>query len=615
MKKLILTSAFLLTMLSAVPVLTDFTGTLPEIMASDRGEPIGYNDMVFIYREGRENELMLWNYSGKEPNLVIPEKINGYTVTAIGDDVFSDNKGQGFTVENVTLPDTIDYFGFGIFSNSTLVSVNIPESLRLIPAYTFRKCKNLETIVFHNNILAVSSNAFVDTDITLPQNIQDMMSIDDDNLKMNSEYHYNTKDDTFTFGIDTDKDTHNLYCTIDGYIGESSEIIIPQDFRRVPIKYIDFSNTDKSKITSLTFPETTNEISVISNSFNESLITELNINSPCILNANAFANCKNLKTITFKNDATIDRRAFSGCTNLLSVEFDGKSDIEYYAFMDCSALENITVDTTDTTQGNISGDAFNGCLSLANINSEPVFDSDTGDFNPKYSDFVKNNFYMAEDIGFINEYAKAQYKKIADEVTNPDMSDIEKVKALHDWVCENTKYADDLNKPEYHTDASILLNDSTVCEGYAKALNLLLNYAGVETYYVHSENHAWNIVKIGGHYFHVDSTWDDGDTISHKFFMKSDSEIKDDGSHSSWSAYIPTSLHNFQKSGTPECKYQVGDTNTDGAISVADAVKMTNYLLNAETETADNIILYDLDFDGKTDVFDMILMRQKFLNN
>lgn len=51
------------------------------------------------------------------------------------------------------------------------------------------------------------------------------------------------------------------------------------------------------------------------------------------------------------------------------------------------------------------------------------------------------------------------------------------------------------------------MNDSTICEGYAKGYNLLLKAAGIESFYVHSNSHAWNIVKLGNQYFHVDTTW------------------------------------------------------------------------------------------------------------
>lgn len=608
MKKLKLATAFLIAVLSAVPVQANFADTMLTAKAESYEEPIEYNDMLFNPRENRKNELILDVYCGTEPNLVIPETINGYTVTGIGNSVFSNNKGKGYVVENVTLPDSINYFGKEVFKNSTVVSINIPKSLKCIPSYTFSNCKNLKNVVFHDNILGIASSAFQNTDITIPENLQSSIADDSVSIIENSESRYNNNNYNFPFTIDTDKETGNSYCSITGYVGKNTEITLPKIFFGVTVKSFDFSNSDMSGITSVTFPETDTEISVAGNSFCNSLITELNINSPCILGIKSFADCKNLKTVKFKDNATIDGRAFEGCTNLTSVEFGGKADLSYYAFSGCNSIENITLDTSQT----ITGNAFDSCISLMNINSEPVFDSTTGDFKPEYSDFIKNNFYMAEEIGFLNEYTKAQYEKIANEVTIPDMSDTEKVKALHDWICDNTKYADSIIPPEYHTDASILLNDETVCEGYAKAFNLLCNSVGIETYYVHSSDHAWNIVKLGGHYFHVDTTWDDGDNISYNYFLKSDSDIHDNGSHSDWTAYKPTSLHDFQKNHLPECNYSIGDTNMDGTFNIADAVKMTGFLLGSKSETKENIVLYDLNFDGETDVFDMMLMRQKF---
>lgn len=425
-----------------------------------------------------------------------------------------------------------------------------------------------------------------------------------------SEYYLANND--FEFVIGTDKNDDSLYCNIENYLGTSSEIVIPDNIYSVPVKSVDFQKFDASEITAVSFPKTAENLTVAPDSFSGSQITELNINSSCTLNKTAFENCTNLKTVRFNGDVTMDRATFGGCTNLTSVEFGGKTDLKYYSFIGCDSLENIIVDTSLP----IAGNAFDDCTTLMNINSEPAFDGKTGEFNPKYSDFIRNSFYMSEEVGFINEYIKVKYKRIADEVAAPEMSDTEKVKALHDWVCANTTYAtEDINSHEFHTDGSILLNDSTVCEGYAKAMNLLCNYAGIETYYVHSSDHAWNIVKIGGHYFHVDSTWDDEEDVkSYAWFMRSDSEIDDGNSHSNWKAYIPTSLHSFQKEGTPECKYQIGDVNTDLEISAADLVKMSRVLLNAESETADNTVLYDLNFDGKADVYDMILMRRKVID-
>jgi len=78
-----------------------------------------------------------------------------------------------------------------------------------------------------------------------------------------------------------------------------------------------------------------------------------------------------------------------------------------------------------------------------------------------------------------------------------------------------------------------------VCEGYAKTMEILLEKAGIETYYVTGKanggGHAWNIVKLDGDYFHIDTTWDDPvpnreGEISYKYFLVPSSFIKQDHS-------------------------------------------------------------------------------------
>lgn len=632
MKKIIFTAALLLSFMPAA--IAEFS---PVISVADEYEDksIVYNDMTFDFRKDRENELILYGYWGTDETVIVPETVQGYTVTAIKDNAFANLKYRDPNwAKYVTLPDSIDYFGYQTFMNSNLVSVNIPKNLKIIPCRVFKGCKNLETVTFHDNIIGTAEDAFAGTNIEIPTD----MLVSKSTTIMDSYYDFNenTKkpfvSQGWEFHFNTDVNTGSLYCNIDGYIGESTDVIIPEQVRDIQVKCIDLSKSgqDKSKITSVTFPVTDNEIWVSEKSFSGSQIEELSIKSPCSFGKSVFADCKNLKTavfdsgvkisgeafnrcnslisVEFNGAASVDPRAFRECTNLTNIDFNGQVDIKPWAFMECTSLENISLDISQK----ITGNAFDGCTSFVNINNKPVFDNATGDFVPEYSDFIKNNFYMAEDIGFMNQYAEFQYKKIVAENIDDNMSDIEKVKILHDWVCEHTQYADNISDPEYHTDASILLNDSTVCEGYSKACNLLFHYAGIESYYVHSFDHAWNIVKLGGHYFHVDSTWDDGENISYNYFLRSDDDIFDDGSHSDWTLYKPTSLHSFQEEAElPECSYSVGDTNMDGNFSIADAVQMAGFLLGSKTEKAENIVLYDMNYDGKADAFDMVLIRKE----
>lgn len=362
-------------------------------------------------------------------------------------------------------------------------------------------------------------------------------------------------------------------------------------------------------INSVTFGEGYKEINIGRNAFKNTGIPEIVIPAHCNMDVEAFRKCRKLKSVEMEN-GNIATTAFMDCTSLQSVDFNGDVNIERNAFLDCTSLKNITIDISKK----YNPQAFIHCKSLTKINGVNMFEN--GEFAPEYKDFILENFYAADDVGFINQYIMHNVAEIVRDNITDDMSETQKVKILHDWVCNNTKYTtDDIDLPQYHTDASVLMMDSVVCEGYAKMCNLLYHEAGLETYYVNNPDHAWNIVRIGGHYFHADSTWNDEDKINRDNFLKSDQQfIAHGGSHAEWEANIPSSLHTFQKEGTPECKYQIGDVNTDGTISVADIVKMSRYLLGAEPIVMDDYILYDLNYDSNIDVYDMIYMRKLFLN-
>lgn len=56
----------------------------------------------------------------------------------------------------------------------------------------------------------------------------------------------------------------------------------------------------------------------------------------------------------------------------------------------------------------------------------------------------------------------------------------------------------------------VFVNKKAVCAGYAKATQYLLNMYGIECAYISSDTHAWNLIKLEGEYYHLDTTWGDG---------------------------------------------------------------------------------------------------------
>lgn len=133
---------------------------------------------------------------------------------------------------------------------------------------------------------------------------------------------------------------------------------------------------------------------------------------------------------------------------------------------------------------------------------------------------------------------KAQ--SIISSIIKPGMTDYQKELAIHDYIINHCTY--DLHNsppPESYSAYGSLCLGVAVCEGYAKATQLLLNAAGIECLTVKgsvvdnnvSQGHAWNIVKVDGQYYHLDTTWDDPVTPDgsnlpiHTYFNLADREI------------------------------------------------------------------------------------------
>lgn len=149
-----------------------------------------------------------------------------------------------------------------------------------------------------------------------------------------------------------------------------------------------------------------------------------------------------------------------------------------------------------------------------------------------------------------NEQVSKKVTTIINSIIKKNMTELQKEKAIHDYLINTTKYNYDNFKngiydPNDHSAYGPLILGTGVCDGYAKAMNLLLNKVGIESFVVvgigNGTPHAWNIVKINGKYYNVDSTFDDpigmGDILRYTYFNKSDSFFSSD--HSRYDLGIP----------------------------------------------------------------------------
>ncbi len=107
-----------------------------------------------------------------------------------------------------------------------------------------------------------------------------------------------------------------------------------------------------------------------------------------------------------------------------------------------------------------------------------------------------------------------------------DMTDVEKITVLHDWLCLHTDYG---LAPRAQTAYGALVDGAAVCTGYAAGLAYLAELAGLEAVSTYSAaiDHAWILVTLDGGRYFCDSTWDDGKNakiglIRHKYMLFSE---------------------------------------------------------------------------------------------
>lgn len=94
---------------------------------------------------------------------------------------------------------------------------------------------------------------------------------------------------------------------------------------------------------------------------------------------------------------------------------------------------------------------------------------------------------------------------------NDSMTKVEKAMVLHDYIVSNTTYTKNTSKQFRLTEIGVFLKHKANCQGYALAYGILMDKIGIPVKYVSSDkmSHMWNMIKIGGKWYHVDVTWDD----------------------------------------------------------------------------------------------------------
>lgn len=131
--------------------------------------------------------------------------------------------------------------------------------------------------------------------------------------------------------------------------------------------------------------------------------------------------------------------------------------------------------------------------------------------NGKKFSLLIEHIYNQEEITAINYVVD---NKINDVITE-NMPTEEKIKKIHDYIIDSTKY-DTLKEDNIYDDTyksntayGVLIEGYGICSGYSDTISIFLNKLGIENYKISNDTHIWNLVHINGKWVHLDSTWDD----------------------------------------------------------------------------------------------------------
>lgn len=126
--------------------------------------------------------------------------------------------------------------------------------------------------------------------------------------------------------------------------------------------------------------------------------------------------------------------------------------------------------------------------------------------------------------------ASAEFYNITNTILTQlqGLSNYEKERRLHDILIEKVEYdkGADKNQSAY----SALVEGKSVCAGYARAYQYLMQRLGIPCYYCTGyagTDHAWNIVALDDGYYNVDVTWDDTEGGEYDYFNKTDEDYAD----------------------------------------------------------------------------------------
>lgn len=207
----------------------------------------------------------------KTQSIVIPETINGVKVTEIGNNAF---KGISM-IKNITIADSITRICSEAFSGcSSLETITIGNNVTKMGDNVFYGCKNLKEATFGTGLFEGNIGTYVFSECTSLTTIT---------------------------------------------VNKTGAVTIPEGFALGCTALENVNLVQNINLSS---------IKIGSNAFKSTAMKELHINAPATIGANAFAECKELASVSFGSDVNLEEGAFEdSCKENSTMQFNGTRNV------------------------------------------------------------------------------------------------------------------------------------------------------------------------------------------------------------------------------------------------------------------------------------------------
>jgi hypothetical protein len=318
----------------------------PSISTTPTPTPTATPIPDFVVKDG-----VLTKYNGTDTDVVVPESVDGQTITSVSRSAFVAND----EIEKVTLPDTVTEIKIQAFENcGSLKEIKLPSSLKEIPIGMFDGCSSLAKVDMPSALEVIGANAFRECtslkEIELPNGLK--------------EIDYNAFKNCISLeSIEIPNSVELMDSSVFYECTSLRSVTLPSELEEIP----DEAFLSCSALESITLPESVTKI-----------------------NDMAFEQCTSLSSVNLENVTNICSAAFNSCTSLTEISLGTeKTTLGRYSFGGCIGLVKFTVKNSETSLNSSGLDRLDNlsiygyqeseAQQFADINDIPFYDLETGE--------------------------------------------------------------------------------------------------------------------------------------------------------------------------------------------------------------------------------------------